>query len=175
MPNSMPISRDARIGVVGAGAMGSGIAQIAAASGHPVVVVDSNSAALARGASGFERAIQREVEKKRMDSAAGAAAIARVQWHHASGSPGLGALAGCDFVIEAVVETLTVKRDLFIQLEARGEGRLRARDQHLIAGDRRRSRPPVRIPSACWGSTSSIRRPSCRSWRSFRGSGPRPA
>ena len=117
MPKSTPISRDARIGVVGAGAMGSGIAQIAAASGHPVTVVDSNSAALARGASGFERAIQRDVEKKRMDSAAGAAAIARVQWHHGSGSPGLGALAGCDFVIEAVVETLTVKRDLFIQLE----------------------------------------------------------
>src|SRR6202034_73482 len=100
--NAMPFSRDARIGIVGAGAMGSGIAQIAAGSGHPVVVVDANAAALARGASGVERAIQREAEKKRMDSAAAAAAIARVQWYHAPEPEALDALAGCELVIEAV-------------------------------------------------------------------------
>ena len=44
----MSITREARIGIVGAGAMGSGIAQIAAGSGHPVVVVDANAAALAQ-------------------------------------------------------------------------------------------------------------------------------
>src|SRR5580698_7335959 len=115
--NAMPFSRDARIGVVGAGAMGSGIAQIAAASGHPVVVVDS-------------------------DSAASAAALARVQWHHASGSPGLGALAGCDFVIEAVVETLTVKRDLFIQLE-------RVVKDDCILATNTSSLPVAAIAAAC--------------------------
>jgi 3-hydroxybutyryl-CoA dehydrogenase len=113
----MSITRETRIGIVGAGAMGSGIAQIAAGSGHPVVVVDANAAALARGASGVERAIQREAEKKRMDSAAAAAAIARVQWYHAPEPEALDALAGCELVIEAVVEVLDAKRDLFVQLE----------------------------------------------------------
>jgi 3-hydroxybutyryl-CoA dehydrogenase len=113
----MRVERGARIGVVGAGAMGTGIAQIAATSGHPVVVVDTNGAALARAASGLERAIQREIEKGRLDAPAGAAAVARVQWHDGSGPSGLDAFADCGLVVEAVVERLDIKRDLFVRLE----------------------------------------------------------
>jgi 3-hydroxybutyryl-CoA dehydrogenase len=113
----MPITRGARIGIVGAGAMGSGIAQVAATAGHPVIVVDTSTEALARGKSGVERAIQRDVEKQRTDSAAGTAAIARIEWHHAPAGAGLDAVAGCALVLEAVVEMLGVKRDLFIGLE----------------------------------------------------------
>jgi 3-hydroxybutyryl-CoA dehydrogenase len=113
----MAISRDARIGIVGAGAMGSGIAQVASASGHPVVVIDSSADALARGAAGVKRAIERDVEKKRMAAAAGAAAIERIEWHHAVGPAALDPLRGCAVAIEAVVEVLNAKRDLFVQFE----------------------------------------------------------
>jgi 3-hydroxybutyryl-CoA dehydrogenase len=138
----MPITRGARIGIVGAGAMGSGIAQIAATAGHPVVVVDTSAAALARGKSGIERAIQRDVEKKRMESAAGTAAIARVEWHHASSAAALEAVAGCGLVIEAVVEMLAVKRDLFVGLE-----RVVAED--CVLATNTSSLPVAAIAAAC--------------------------
>jgi 3-hydroxybutyryl-CoA dehydrogenase len=138
----MSIAREARIGVVGVGAMGSGIAQIAAVSGHPVIVVDTDATALARGASGLERAIQRETEKKRMDGAAAAAAIARVQWHHAFAPEALDALAGCELVIEAVVERLDAKRDLFIQLE-------RVVSAECVLATNTSSLPVAAIAAAC--------------------------
>lgn len=138
----MPITRGARIGIVGAGAMGSGIAQIAATAGHPVVVVDTSAEALARGKSGVERAIQRDVEKKRMESAAGAAAIARIEWRHASSAASLDAVAGCGLVIEAVVEVLGVKRDLFNGLE-------RVVPEDCILATNTSSLPVAAIAAAC--------------------------
>jgi 3-hydroxybutyryl-CoA dehydrogenase len=138
----MPITRGARIGIVGAGAMGSGIAQIAATAGHPVIAVDTSAEALARGKSGVERSIQRDVEKKRLESATGTAAIARIEWHHASPGAGLEALAGCALVIEAVVELLAIKRDLFVGLE-----RVVAAD--CILATNTSSLPVAAIAAAC--------------------------
>ena len=113
----MRLERGTAIGVVGAGAMGSGIAQVAATRGHSVVVIDASGDVLARAASDVQRAIARDVEKGRLDGPAGAAAVARLRWHDMSGPSGLGVLADCGLVIEAIVETLDVKRDLFARVE----------------------------------------------------------
>jgi len=113
----MRLERGAPIGVIGAGAMGSGIAQVASTYGHPVVIVDANAQAVERAAAQFGRAIQREVEKKRLDAAAAAATVARVHWHHGVSASGLDVLADCALVVEAVVENLEVKRELFASVE----------------------------------------------------------
>jgi 3-hydroxybutyryl-CoA dehydrogenase len=104
------------VGVVGAGAMGSGIAQVAAAAGHRVVLGDVNAAAVERAHDGMRRSLARDVEKGRLERAAADATIARV-----SGAGDLGAgfdrYAACGIVIEAVLEDLAVKRALFTALE----------------------------------------------------------
>ncbi len=60
--------RRCTVGVVGAGAMGSGIAQVAATNGHAVVVADSDPAAVARGKGAIDSAIARDVEKGRLEA-----------------------------------------------------------------------------------------------------------
>ena len=101
------------VGVLGAGAMGSGIAQVAATHGHPVMLVDSDAHALERARAGLEQVMRREVEKGRLDQAAAAGIMGRIQYHH----EGLTAFADCSIVIEAVVEKLDVKRDVFARVE----------------------------------------------------------
>jgi 3-hydroxybutyryl-CoA dehydrogenase len=91
--------------------MGSGIAQVAAACGDRVVVVDADHAALERARGAIEGAARREVEKGRLDNEA--TLTARVEYH----GEGLEAFAGCAMVIEAVVERLDVKREVFSRVE----------------------------------------------------------
>ncbi len=113
---SAGLPRDARIGVLGAGAMGSGIAQVAAAAGHPVTVVDARREASERGHAALRRAMGREVEKQRLTPDAAGAILARVTWTTAP--PGdCAALAGSALVVEAIVEDMAVKRDSFRALE----------------------------------------------------------
>ncbi|MBL0418954.1 3-hydroxyacyl-CoA dehydrogenase [Ramlibacter sp. AW1] len=100
------------VGVVGAGAMGRGIAQIAAQTGCPVWLFDQQADAVARAQQEVGAQWDRLVEKGRMDAASAQACKQRL---HAAGS--LDDLAGCDLVIEAVVERLEVKQALFSQLE----------------------------------------------------------
>lgn len=102
-----------RIGVVGAGAMGRGIAQIAAQAGSEVLLLDSFEGAAARGRDAIVAQWNKLHEKGRIDEAARDAQIARVKIAESA-----QALAGCDLVIEAVVENLEVKRKLFAELEA---------------------------------------------------------
>jgi len=102
-----------RIGVVGAGAMGRGIAQIAAQAGSEVLLLDSFEGAAARGRDAIVAQWNKLHEKGRIDEATRGAQIARVQIAESA-----QALAGCDLVIEAVVENLEVKRKLFAELEA---------------------------------------------------------
>lgn len=103
------------IGVIGAGAMGAGIAQVALAHGHPVVLGDTSAEATARARQGIERAFQREVEKGRM--APEAAAAARQALVTCTTADGIDPFSGCGLVIEAVVERLDVKQGLFRALE----------------------------------------------------------
>jgi 3-hydroxybutyryl-CoA dehydrogenase len=96
-----------RIGVLGAGTMGSGIAQIAALGGYETVLYDPDPAALAAGGERAERGIAKGVERGRWSQAEGDAAAARL-----GGADELEGLAGCDLVIEAVPEVLELKREL---------------------------------------------------------------
>jgi 3-hydroxybutyryl-CoA dehydrogenase len=96
-----------RIGVLGAGTMGSGIAQIAALGGYETVVYDPDPEALAAGGRRAEQGIAKGVERGRWSQAEGDAAAARL-----SGTGELEGLAGCDLVVEAVPEILELKREL---------------------------------------------------------------
>lgn len=112
----MSLSGSARIGVVGAGAMGSGIAQVAAAAGHEVVVLDPHPPSIANGRQTIQRSLAREVDKGRLTADAAAATEARLRFATISGDD-YAALSGCDLVIEAVVENLETKRCVFAAIE----------------------------------------------------------
>ena len=101
------------VGIIGAGAMGRGIAQIAAQAGSHVLLLDSFEGAAVRGRDAIVAQWQKLQEKGKLDEAQRDALTARVQAVDST-----QALAGCDLVIEAVVEDLEVKRKLFRELEA---------------------------------------------------------
>ena len=100
------------LAVVGTGAMGRGIAQIAAQAGSTVTLYDTQAAAMAAAQQGIGAQWDKLAEKGRMDAADVAACKARLQT-----ATSLQALAGCDLVVEAIVEKLDVKAALFAQLE----------------------------------------------------------
>ncbi|HTL04209.1 MAG TPA: 3-hydroxyacyl-CoA dehydrogenase NAD-binding domain-containing protein [Gemmatimonadales bacterium] len=108
---------DAAIGVLGAGAMGSGIAQVAAAAGHRVLVTDASADALEQARARLTKLLAREVEKGRLDAPGAAALEERITW--APGAAGEFELfRHCALVIEAIVEEAAAKRDAFRRLEA---------------------------------------------------------
>jgi 3-hydroxybutyryl-CoA dehydrogenase len=100
------------VGVVGAGAMGRGIAQIAAQAGSTVVLHDTQPEAIRRAVQDIGAQWDRLAEKGRMDAAAVQACKERLR-----PAEGLEQLAGCALVVEAIVERLDVKKDLFARLE----------------------------------------------------------
>jgi 3-hydroxybutyryl-CoA dehydrogenase len=102
-----------RIGVIGAGAMGRGIAQIAAQAGSEVLLLDSFEGAAARGRDAVLAQWDKLREKGRLDEAQAAAQGARLRV-----AASMADLADCDLVVEAVVEDLGVKRAIFKELEA---------------------------------------------------------
>jgi len=102
-----------RIGVIGAGAMGRGIAQLYAQAGVPVVVHDAQPKALDAAFAYLHETFDRLVEKGRMGAEQRAATLARV-----IRADSLQGFADCDLVIEAIVERLDVKREIFKALEA---------------------------------------------------------
>ena len=100
------------IGVVGAGAMGAGIAQVAAQAGHAVRLFDMLPGAADKAIAGMSRALLRLAEKGKLSAADAAAIPDRVR-----PAPSLADMAGCGLVIEAIVERLEAKRTLFGELE----------------------------------------------------------
>ena len=111
----MALGADAVIGVVGAGAMGSGIAQVAAVAGHRVVLADADATALRRARDGLAKALARDVEKGRLPANGDTAALQRVSF--VDGVTDVSPFAECALVIEAIVERLDVKRALFESLD----------------------------------------------------------
>jgi 3-hydroxybutyryl-CoA dehydrogenase len=103
------------LGVVGAGAMGGGIAQVAASAGHRVVLADVNADAVARARATIQKALARDVEKGRLDQAHADATLERIV--AASSSSIYDDFRGCGMVIEAVAEDLAIKAALFASLE----------------------------------------------------------
>ena len=108
-------SRDTAVGVVGAGAMGSGIAQVAIRHGHRVLLADARPEGAAQARAAIARNLAREAEKGRLTPAEADAAVARLV--PLGGAADLAPLAACGVVIEAVAEDAAVKRELFRRLE----------------------------------------------------------
>ena len=100
------------LAVIGAGLMGSGIAQVSAAAGYEVVLRDVSDAATARGLAGITASFEKFVSKGKMAQADAEAALARI-----STTTDLGAAAGADVVVEAVFEDLEVKQGLFREVD----------------------------------------------------------
>ncbi|WDY60504.1 3-hydroxyacyl-CoA dehydrogenase PaaH [Pseudomonas sp. PSKL.D1] len=107
------LGNNALVAVIGAGAMGAGIAQVAAQAGHPVKLYDNRPGAAAEAVAGIDRQLGRLVEKGKLQPAARESIRARLQPVEA-----IEALADARLVIEAIVENLEVKQGLFLQLEA---------------------------------------------------------
>ncbi|WP_114416906.1 3-hydroxyacyl-CoA dehydrogenase PaaH [Marinospirillum perlucidum] len=101
-----------RIAVVGAGAMGSGIAQVAAQAGHEVFLFDQSAEAVDKGRAGIAKQLQRRVDKGKLDQATADAVVARVLPANQ-----LSKLATAGLVIEAIVENLEIKQKVFAELE----------------------------------------------------------
>lgn len=106
------LSPSSLIGIIGSGAMGNGIAQVAATAGHPVLVYDNNQAALSKAEASLKTALQKLVEKQKISNLQQATILSKIRFVTA-----LTELAGCSLVIEAIVENLEVKRSLFAELE----------------------------------------------------------
>jgi len=104
--------REHRIGVVGAGTMGNGIAHVFARSGFEVMLFEVAQAALDRGVATIRTNLDREAAKGKIDPGEVDAMHARVQPTLA-----LGDLGGCHFVIEAATEKLAVKQQIFRELD----------------------------------------------------------
>jgi len=98
--------------VVGAGQMGSGIAQVCAVAGYDVLLYDISEAQLDKGIANIEKLLARQVEKGKMTAADQDAALSRL-----SRSTDLRDAANADLVIEAVVENMDVKTKLFAELD----------------------------------------------------------
>jgi 3-hydroxybutyryl-CoA dehydrogenase len=102
-----------RVGVIGAGTMGNGIAQVFAQSGFDVRLCDAAPAAIDRAKAGIEKSLGKFVEKGKMTAPDRDAALGRLS----TGSD-LDALADVDYVVEAIAETVEAKTGVFSRLDA---------------------------------------------------------
>lgn len=101
-----------RVGVVGCGLMGSGIAQVAAQAGYPTTVREVNAELLQRGLGSIEANLNRAVKKERLTSSQRDDVLGRIR-----GTVELEPFEECDIVIEAIVEEAAAKHELFDRLE----------------------------------------------------------
>lgn len=115
---TVPLDSAMPVGVVGAGAMGAGIAQVAAQRGHAVVLADAAAAAIEKARAGHAKQLAREVEKGRATRAEADATLGRITYVAGVAPADLQRFAACGLVIEAIVENLGVKQELFRALEA---------------------------------------------------------
>lgn len=99
------------LGVVGAGTMGRGIAQLALQSGLRAVLHDADPAQLQKAKDAVRAGLEKGVEKGKLTAEAGAAAFGRLELAHS-----LSGLAACDWVVEAVFEDLALKKKLVYEL-----------------------------------------------------------
>jgi 3-hydroxybutyryl-CoA dehydrogenase len=102
-----------QVGVLGAGLMGHGIAQVAAEAGYEVVLREIDQATLERGIGKIERQLARAVEKGKSSQDDADAVRGRI-----SGTVDYGQLAGCDLVIEAITENLALKLEMWAEVDA---------------------------------------------------------
>jgi 3-hydroxybutyryl-CoA dehydrogenase len=102
-----------RVGILGSGIMGSGIAEVAAKSGHEVVLRSRQQETADAMLEGLKKSLAKQVERGKLDQADADAVAERVK-----ATDHLGDLVECDLVIESVVEDLEVKKPLFAELDS---------------------------------------------------------
>src|SRR3954468_16605066 len=101
-----------RIGIVGSGIMGSGIAEVAGKAGVEVVLRSRAQSTADAMVAGLEKSLAKQVERNKLDAAERDTVLARVR-----AVTDLGELADCDLVLESIVEDLAAKKHLFTELD----------------------------------------------------------
>lgn len=101
------------IGVIGAGQMGAGIAQVAAMSGYKCLLWDANRPALEKGLEGIKGQLKKMVEKEKITAEQSSQTVANL-----SLPKGLPDFAACDLVVEAIIENLDIKLKVFAELDS---------------------------------------------------------
>lgn len=126
-----------KIGVLGAGSMGSGIAQVAATAGHEVIIVDSKEAALETAKTKLSKVMNRLVEKGKYSAVEATSIQSRI-----SHGTDIQLFEGCGLVIEAIIENLEIKKTVFNNLEE-------ITDEHCILASNTSSLSVAAIAAAC--------------------------
>lgn len=109
----MGLDKHSCIGVIGTGTMGTGIAQVAATAGHQVLVYDKDKEALLRAKHSLVKVFNRLIEKGKYTQGEVDTIMHRIQW-----VDGLGRYETCDMVVEAIIEDVEIKQQVFKQLES---------------------------------------------------------
>ena len=106
-------TKNSVIGIVGSGAMGSGIAQVAATAGHKTIIYDTNVIALEKAKMNLMSSLNKLVEKQKIHTEKAESII-----NLTSFSSSIKDLKPCDLIIEAIVENIEVKQSVFKELES---------------------------------------------------------
>jgi 3-hydroxybutyryl-CoA dehydrogenase len=102
-----------RVGVLGCGLMGSGIAQVSAQAGYDTVVVEVEQKFLEKGLAGIDKSLSKFVEKGKLSAADKSACVSRLK-----GSVSLKDLADCDIVVEAITENPQIKKETYVAIDS---------------------------------------------------------
>lgn len=105
-------SKSTVVGIIGSGAMGTGIAQVAATAGHDVIVYDNNKAALEKAKSNFEGTLKKLVEKQKLNEQLSKQIFQRINF-----AESLSPFSNSGIIIEAIVENLEIKQKVFSEIE----------------------------------------------------------
>src|ERR1700741_3914061 len=106
-------TKDSIIGIVGSGAMGSGIAQVAATAGHKVIVYDTNTAALEKAKNNLSNSLAKLVEKQKITQDKSDSVLSLTTF-----SSSIQDFTPCALIIEAIVENIDVKQSVFKEMES---------------------------------------------------------
>ncbi len=101
-----------KVAVIGAGQMGAGIAQVAAATGYNTLLLDNNEDALKRGLAGIDKQLSRAVEKEKITEEDKKKTLANI-----TTTVQVSDCTDCDLIVEAIIENVEIKADLFAKLD----------------------------------------------------------
>ncbi|MCX6826502.1 MAG: 3-hydroxybutyryl-CoA dehydrogenase [candidate division Zixibacteria bacterium] len=101
-----------KVGVIGIGQMGAGIAQVSAQAGYSVIINDISDELLQRGIRGITKLLDKAIEKGKLDQAGKDKILANIK-----ATTELAALSDCDIVIEAATENMAIKKEIFAELD----------------------------------------------------------
>lgn len=111
--NNQQLTTNNSVGIIGSGAMGAGIAQVAATAGHTVLVYDNNQSALDKAKNNLDTTLKKLVEKQKLTRQSADEINNRTQFVN-----NLEAIKDCSLIIEAIIENIDVKQKVFADLEA---------------------------------------------------------